>query len=60
MDRALPVMLYGMVLAVCIYLLAGWVESSADTAVCERRADSPDVTLPAKCIAQRIDQQLPY
>lgn len=56
--RALPVVLYGLAIAVALYLLAGWVEEKNDPAACVARTDQKlDLFSPA-CIEKQIESQL--
>lgn len=56
--RALPFVLYGLGIAVALYLLAGWIEEKNDPAACSPRADQKVDLLSPACIEQRIEAQM--
>ncbi|OVE49468.1 hypothetical protein CBW21_06180 [Chromobacterium violaceum] len=56
--RALPVVLYGLAIAVALYLLAGWVEEKNDLAACKPRSDQKIDLLSPACVEQQIQSRL--
>ncbi|WP_426715571.1 hypothetical protein [Chromobacterium violaceum] len=56
--RALPVVLYGLAIAVALYLLAGWVEEKNDPAACAPRSDQKIDLLSPACVEKQIESQL--
>ncbi|ERE07218.1 hypothetical protein O166_06620 [Pseudogulbenkiania ferrooxidans EGD-HP2] len=56
--RALPFVLYGLFIAVALYLLAGWGEEKNDPAACAPGADQKIDLLSPACVEQRIESQL--
>lgn len=56
--RALPFVLYGLAIAVGLYLLAGWAEEKNDPTACAPRADQKiDLFSPA-CVEQQIQSRM--
>lgn len=56
--RALPFVLYGLFIAVALYLLAGWVAEKNDPAACVPRADQKIDPFSPACVEQQIQSRL--
>lgn len=56
--RALPFVLYGLAIAVVLYLLAGWIEEKNDPAACSPQADQKIDLLAPACLERQIEKRL--
>ncbi|WP_139167267.1 hypothetical protein [Chromobacterium sphagni] len=59
MRRAVPVVLYGLMISVCLYLISDWVSSHKEPVKCELLVGQDLDVLPAACFEQQIQALTP-